>query len=423
MSVHGRGSAAGLPGKAGRRLTAYHPETRAATVAAVLIRDVITPGQRIKTAEGYLQVPAVFARAGIQDYLAGQVGMDDRAPDAVVKVYRSPEEVFTDESMRSFGLRPVTNNHPAGLVDAASVGQFQVGMSLPNVTRDGDLLRGDLIIMDAKAVREIEGGKVQLSGGYEAEYVIGAGKTPGGEHFDAEQKNIRGNHIALVDKGRCGTACSIADSVDCGDCDNCPKAGKGDTVKVKIKGVDHEMGETAGQAVAVLVADSETLLQRVADAEEAKTKAEEEKDEFEKKKEKAEGEKDAAMALVADASDTATLDARAEARAAVLTTARRLHPKVVTDGQSNEDIRRSVVSELTTMDAAVLKEKGDPYIEARFDGLAEGGGESKRFADRNLPHTKDGVDPTADTAVVARRKATTDLEDAWKTGSQAAPAA
>jgi len=393
-------------------VTVCHPRTTAGTVGLVLTRDAITVGQRTKTPEGYLRVPAVFARTGIHLYRAGQIGLTDRPATDVVKVYRSPEQVFAADAMASFGLKPVTNNHPgAGLIDAATAGQFSVGMSLDDVHQDGDLLCGTLVITDGKAVSAIEGGKVQLSGGYEAKYDHTPGTTPGGEQYDAMQLEITGNHIALVDKGRCGPVCSVADSGACGDCDKCPnKPGKGGTVKVKIKNVDHEMDETAGQAVAVLVTDIASLEQRVSDAEGKMSEAEQKAKDAEEEKAKAEGERDAALEQVAD---TAALDARVDARANLVSIARRLFPEVVTDAQTDHKVRCSVVNKLIGLDVA---EKPPAYVEARFDALAEGGGESLRYAKRNLP-TKDSGDPNEDKAVAARAKAITDTEDAWKTAA------
>jgi hypothetical protein len=35
------------------------------------------------------------------------------------------------------------------------------------------------------------------------------GKRPDGSHYDAVMRNIRGNHIALVDTGRAGSECRL----------------------------------------------------------------------------------------------------------------------------------------------------------------------------------------------------------------------
>ena len=68
--------------------------------------------KRVITDEGYMQVPARIGRTGIQEYRAGEIGLTDRDPMEIVKVFRPPEEVFDEESMRSFENKPVTNDHP-----------------------------------------------------------------------------------------------------------------------------------------------------------------------------------------------------------------------------------------------------------------------------------------------------------------------
>jgi hypothetical protein len=64
---------------------------------------------------------------------------------------------------------------------------------------------GDLLVMDKEAIDAVMAGKVEISLGYDAEYTeVSPGK--------GVQSNIVINHIALVDKGRCGSRCSIGDS-------------------------------------------------------------------------------------------------------------------------------------------------------------------------------------------------------------------
>ncbi|MDD0873422.1 DUF2213 domain-containing protein, partial [Xylella fastidiosa] len=68
--------------------------------------------QRRKTPEGYLIVPARFARTGIQHYAAHELGLSGADPQRVIRVYRPPEEVFAAEAIASFDGRPITDEHP-----------------------------------------------------------------------------------------------------------------------------------------------------------------------------------------------------------------------------------------------------------------------------------------------------------------------
>lgn len=63
----------------------------------------------------------------------------------------------------------------------------------------------DLLVTDKDAIEAVLAGKVEISLGYDADYTeVSKGK--------GMQSNIVVNHIALVDKGRCGSRCSIGDS-------------------------------------------------------------------------------------------------------------------------------------------------------------------------------------------------------------------
>jgi hypothetical protein len=166
------------------------------------------------TPEGYLKVQAKFARSGVYDYLAAElrswgVTLDSAIPDdAIVKVMRKPEEVFDPESLSSFENKPITVNHPPHAVSPATLKDDLVGMSLAPVRKDSDGIhtRGELILMAQDGISEFRSGTRQLSAGYKAELVLKGGMTSDGMPFDAEQRSIRGNHIALVKQGRAGTA-------------------------------------------------------------------------------------------------------------------------------------------------------------------------------------------------------------------------
>ena len=112
--------------------------------------------------------------------------------------------------MDSFAPKPVTDGHPTEMVDARNWRRYAIGHSGPVAVRDGDHLAADLLITDAAAARASPG--PQLSNGYFADFVFAPGMTPDGEANDAMQRNIRGNHFALVEAGRCGDACRIGDA-------------------------------------------------------------------------------------------------------------------------------------------------------------------------------------------------------------------
>ena len=111
--------------------------------------------ERLYTDEGFLKVPARISRTGIQEYLAIEMGLTDRDPNDIIRVYRPEEEVFSDESLSSFANKPVTNNHPPELVTSANARQYSVGMSGPEVTRDGMFVATVLHVTDQASIDDI----------------------------------------------------------------------------------------------------------------------------------------------------------------------------------------------------------------------------------------------------------------------------
>lgn len=335
-----------------------------------LIRDRVNlPTQREYTPEGYLKVPACIARSGIQIYSAAEVGFDDLEPDAVVRVYRPDDEVFKTESTNSFLNLTLTNDHPPELVDASNYIKYNKGNSGTSISRVQDKLQIDLFFKDAQTIKDIGNGKNEISNGYIAEITREEGTTPSGEHYDAIQRNIIGNHIALVSQGRAGPSCSVADSKE--------KTGE-PLMKYKIKGIDYEVSDQVAQAIDELKKD-------VDDAEEAKAEKEEElkkKDEELKKKEdeakKKEDEvtktEDSLKAKLDDAlSKVATdeqLDKLASERAEFLSQISKLSPNFDTKGKSKLDVIKGVVGEHSKN--INLDSSSDDYLQARFDLLVEG---------------------------------------------------
>ncbi len=121
---------------------------------------------------------------------------------------RPPEEVFDPASLKSLALVPVTNDHPPELLDSENLKRYQVGNVGDSVAREGLLVRAPVVVQDASAVAAVLTGKQQLSCGYEADL----DETPGvydGVPYDAIQRRIRYNHLALVDLGRAGPSCKL----------------------------------------------------------------------------------------------------------------------------------------------------------------------------------------------------------------------
>ncbi len=159
------------------------------------------------TPEGYLLCEGVaIARTGSQVYGGHEIPLEPNA-DGTVIVSRPPEEVFREETIASFEGKSVTVEHPEDFVSPENWSQVSVGV-VQNVRRgtgiEDDLLLADLLITAAGAITYANSDMPELSCGYAADYE----QTEPGR---AIQRNMIGNHVALVARGRAGPRCSIRD--------------------------------------------------------------------------------------------------------------------------------------------------------------------------------------------------------------------
>ena len=177
-------------------------------------RDFMSIASRTSTEEGFLIAPSSLARTGVQEYRAYELGLDADGidPMRVIRLHRPAEEVFDQASMASFENKPITIEHPPVAVTADNWRDFAAG-EVRDVGRFGDLLTGTLLVKSKDAIEAIQAGKVQLSNGYTFELDMTSGITADGQAYDGIQRKIRGNHVALVDSARCGSACRLGDAM------------------------------------------------------------------------------------------------------------------------------------------------------------------------------------------------------------------
>lgn len=162
----------------------------------------------VREPEGYLlclNVPV--ARTGTQEYLPEELGIPPLEYGKMIPVYRPEEEVFSPECMASFEGMPVTNDHPDEGVSVDNWRKLGMG-EVHNIRRgtgeESDLLLADLIIKDRRLIDLIVNeGKREISCGYTYELCEEDGKYV--------QRQIRGNHVAVVDAGRAGHRVCIKD--------------------------------------------------------------------------------------------------------------------------------------------------------------------------------------------------------------------
>lgn len=163
----------------------------------------------IKTPEGFLICKDVpIARTGVQQYRGCEFGAQDSA--RVYDVQRPEAEVFDRAAVASFEGKPVCDEHPEEDVTPANYGRYMKGVCRDVRRGDGDLancLVADLLIYDADLIEKIEAGKREISCGYDCLW-----NPTSDSSYD--QLEIRGNHVAVVDKGRAGHKVAIRDTAD-----------------------------------------------------------------------------------------------------------------------------------------------------------------------------------------------------------------
>lgn len=151
-----------------------------------------------RTDEGYLVDTPIVGRVGIQLY--------KNADGTIRRELRPAEEVFHADSLKSFAGKPVTDEHPGEPVTAKNAKRLSVGTMQGEGRQDGDNVVAPIIIHDGEMIDKVmKGGKRELSLGYKVDLE----ETPGvwnGQEYDAIQRNIRVNHLAIVPRGRAGNA-------------------------------------------------------------------------------------------------------------------------------------------------------------------------------------------------------------------------
>lgn len=298
------------------------------------------------TRDGYLTAMVPVARTGIQKYRAGELGLTDRAANDVVRVYRAEAEVFSHDSLRSMAFLPVTDDHPREAVNRDNWSRYAKGETTGEILRDGEYLVASIKVMDGPTIDKVRDGKRELSVGYSAEVAVIDGETENGDKYDAVFRNIRGNHLAIVDAARGGPALAIVDE----------RIKGAPSVATKTIMYDGLPVEATDAAEAVI----RKLESRVSETVAARDAAIADRD-------KAQGEVAALTVKLADATVTPVmLDALAVARAKTVADARKIAPDVVVDGRTESEIRKSaVVAKLGDAAAAMT----DAAIEGAFAAL------------------------------------------------------
>jgi len=210
---------------------------------------------------------ACIARTGFQKYKARELPQEQLAglglkfnPDDEVELYRPREEVFHPDCIASFESKPVTDNHPPGdtFVDADNAHEYEKGHGREiregkSQLDSGDWpLLADIIVTHGDLANDIRSGKRQISCGYTYDLDYKDGKIL--------QVNLRGNHIAIVPKGRAGAEARIKDAAPE---DKAPVA---KTTNKKEHHVSNRLMDLLGLGLRAKAADAATTPEELAEA-------------------------------------------------------------------------------------------------------------------------------------------------------------
>lgn len=302
---------------------------------------------------GFLVDTPVVARLGVQVYYTE----DGRT----VREFRPAEEVFKDESLASYQGKPMTLDHV--FVNSDNAKEVVVGSVTGKAEPFGSSVVAPIVVYDNTAIQEAMAGNAkELSVGYSAildetpgwgdpitgEYVLKSDgdqfdAPEGWQEFDAIQRDIKVNHIAMVYRGRAGIAKLNMD----GEQENpyttdvdINKEDKQEMIKIKLDGAqEFEVAPEVASHIEALNAKADTA---IAERDALKAKVDAMPAEIEAAVAKAKADADALAALIAVAAEAG----------------------VKADGLDAKGIKVAYVKEISGLD---VSEKSDAYIDAAFD--------------------------------------------------------
>lgn len=210
-------------------------------------------------------------------------------PDKIYNLLRDPKEL--EKALSSFkGVQLLIKHTPVSADDPHN--DLTVGSVGTDIEVEGNDVYASLRVFDKYAIELIESGKLQeLSAGYS----YTADMTPGefnGQGYDGVMRNIHGNHVALVERGRIGRDAIISDGLPIELMESSMKLKKGaiEAIAAKLKPIvamDGDITSDIVEGVIKTVADNmlpqspeaEDEEAEVGDVEKAKAKAEDEAEE------------------------------------------------------------------------------------------------------------------------------------------------
>lgn len=326
--------------------------------------------------DGFMRDSPIVARTGVYEY---------RNPDGTIRrEYRPADEVFASDALNSFRGKPITVLHPKkGKITAANAFGTAIGSILSDgYPKDEKYVACDIVIFAPDKI----GKHRELSLGYRCDCEETPGVSPDGQAYDAIQRNIRINHLAVVPLARAGMKARL----NCDGDEIIESEGTQNMSKFKIDGVENEVPEAvanyitalqsrADAAEAGLTATKETLVGVTASKTELQTKLDAmtgERDGVQGKLDAMTAERDSLKSKV----DAAEADKKAAVDKAVEDTKKEVKERAEleadakkakcdkTDGMDNKALKIAIIKAVRG-DSLNFDGKSDDYVNAYYDSI------------------------------------------------------
>lgn len=132
-------------------------------------------------------------------------------PEKIYYGYRPAEELGSDATIKSVIGIPIQLNHHLDYPDDPAM-DTRVGSTGDLAKFDGTYLSNSLHIQNEDACRRIRDGSMkQLSLAYHYRPDFKSTGVFNGQNYDFTMRDIRGQHLALVEEGRAGSSCCVSD--------------------------------------------------------------------------------------------------------------------------------------------------------------------------------------------------------------------
>lgn len=313
---------------------------------------------------GFLHVKRVpIAQVMVQPYIKNDGSIDHEA--------KLPEELLSDATVQSANNKPVTDNHPGEMVTKDNAKKYMKGFTDSDAYVDGNMLYNDITITDSDLINQIVNGKRELSIGFQADIQPESGDL-NGIKYDSVQRNIRINHVAVVNRGRAGHNVRLL-----GDSAEAIEEGEHmETTQIRLDGANVTVASQDADRIMKLDADNSAKAKKIAEYQaqikdlQAKIKElQGNSDDAQKSADEAQAKADALEKELADTKKKFTSDSLDKAVAEKVELIDKVKPYVGDSfdfkGKTDRAIKEEAVKSVN--DSVDFTDKSDDYVNAIFD--------------------------------------------------------